>query len=65
MNVLRVGVAFDDAPDGQPEQRRLEQPDRKDGLRIGRHADQPSMPRIPREASSCSTTGVTAVVSMA
>ena len=25
----------------EPEQRRLEQSDRKDGLRIGRHADQP------------------------
>ena len=41
MNVLRVGVAFDDAPDGQAKQGGLKQPDREDGLRIGRHAEQP------------------------
>ena len=48
MNVLRVGVAFDDAPDSQPEQGRLEQPDRKDGLRVGRHADQPEHAPHPK-----------------
>ena len=45
---LRVGVAFHDAPNGEPEQGRLEQPDRKHGLRVGRHTDQPEHASHPK-----------------
>jgi hypothetical protein len=44
---LRVGVAFDDAPDRQPKEGRLEQTDGKDRLRIGRHSDQPQLAQHP------------------
>ena len=62
---LRVGIALDDAPDGESEQRRLNSPTENTACGSAGTPINPSMPRIPRDASSCSTTDVTAVESTA